>query len=1139
MADIDQLMLTRTDQTNQTTSHVKALSWFSNAALALGGANRSVLLVGVVVAMLGPTAVPLLGAGFLIACLAAPAWTELVLMYPEKLGGIAACCTQAFRPYSPVIAALSGVCYWWGSVLVGGFASLVVAESIASVMPHLVSTHLLALSLIVIFACINSLGIKTTARVVTGIAVSAAVVTFCASMLAYFFHVQYTPTSVRDPVTVAFGGVFGRISSVMACVYIVGAGSSGFETSLCFAGETIDQTRNVLRSVKLSALVAAFYFLVFPSIWLYVSRFDHINVNSQVQVAPQALSGVFPVIRSIVMAVVAFNLVLTAVQPLSGASRTLYQLSIDGLVPRFLAKYSSAGCPTNAMIVTAFATAAFATIGTPVFLLAAFNFAYLIGISLPCIAVCLLRNNEPNKDRPFRCSNAMVGGGLIAASYWGISAVLGLQAFGMPTVVLAIVVVYSAIALFEVRRWMDKSSGDGVNAWSLHTKMTAAMTCVLVFDGVGYAIAVNSGRQMGPQLVAVLEDAFVFVTMVSIAIGTVLPGMIAYAAEGIALAASNLATVALPSFSRAMMALGKGDLENAHVDVQIDEINVRSNDEVGEMATSFNLMQREILRAAVGLNAARGGLKDARDGLLAANTTLEQNVCDLREAEERYRSIYKNTAEGIFQTTIDGRYINANPALARIYGFASPEELCTSIQDLEYDLYVNADTRQRFFEFMHNSDRVVDFEAEVRRADGVIIWISENCHAVRAEDGRLIYYEGTVEDITQRKRLEEERETLLEHTRQLLAEAVEQADRDPLTGLLNHRAFQRRFDEEVDRVLRSGGSLSVALIDLDNFKFFNDSYGHSTGDDVIKQIAYCLSSRSRSYDVIARFGGDEFAVLLPDNRAEDPNDVKNGLNRRLSNVSFTPDGAKSSVPINISIGVAVYPGDGATRTDILQIADERLRRAKVSGDSDNTAAALCEMLCRTTGGFSMLNALVTAVDTKDRYTRRHSEDVLEYSVAIAHELGFDDAAIHNLMVSSLLHDVGKIGIPDHILRKPGNLSSEEYECVKQHPVMGAIMVGAVDGFSATLDAIRHHHERWDGRGYPDNLQQDTIPLAARLMAVADSYSAMTMDRPYRKGLIPERALAIVRSGAGSQWDPNCVSAFVSAMAKRGIAIIRE
>ncbi len=185
-------------------------------------------------------------------------------------------------------------------------------------------------------------------------------------------------------------------------------------------------------------------------------------------------------------------------------------------------------------------------------------------------------------------------------------------------------------------------------------------------------------------------------------------------------------------------------------------------------------------------------------------------------------------------------------------------------------------------------------------------------------------------------------------------------------------------------------------------------------------------------------------------------------------------------------------------------------------------------LCCSIANFSMLNALVTAVDTKDRYTRRHSEDVMAYSDQLAKALGLEEMLQYQIMLAALLHDVGKIGVPNYILRKPGRLTEEEYRAIKQHPMMGAIIVSAVPGLEDILDAVRHHHERWDGQGYPFGLQGEDIPLMARLLAVADAYSALTTDRPYRKGMDPERALLLLEAGAGTQWDPACVHAFIRA-----------
>jgi len=375
----------------------------------------------------------------------------------------------------------------------------------------------------------------------------------------------------------------------------------------------------------------------------------------------------------------------------------------------------------------------------------------------------------------------------------------------------------------------------------------------------------------------------------------------------------------------------------------------------------------------------------------------------------------------------------------------------------------------------------------------------------------------------------EAKQELLTQKESLLAEAIERADRDPLTSLLNHRAFHKGLELEVERAQRTGTRVAIAVIDLDNFKFFNDAYGHLVGDEVLKQVARALPKASRSYDTLARYGGDEFALLLPGIGEESVSEISARLNASFEHLEYCPLNDGSPIPLTLSVGVAIFPDDGPGRLEALETADARLMQVKTGGiSSGELTERLRSRLSCSMANFSMLNALVTAVDTKDRYTRRHSEDVMTYSYQIARELGLDDAAQNLVLMAALLHDVGKIGVPNYILRKPGTLTEEEYRAIKQHPMMGAVIVGAVDGLEDTLDAIRHHHERWDGKGYPYGLIGTDTPLLARLMAVADAFSALTTDRPYRKGMNAERALVILEAGSGTQWDPACVQAFEKA-----------
>jgi HD-GYP domain-containing protein (c-di-GMP phosphodiesterase class II) len=240
--------------------------------------------------------------------------------------------------------------------------------------------------------------------------------------------------------------------------------------------------------------------------------------------------------------------------------------------------------------------------------------------------------------------------------------------------------------------------------------------------------------------------------------------------------------------------------------------------------------------------------------------------------------------------------------------------------------------------------------------------------------------------------------------------------------------------------------------------------------------------------------------------------------------------ASERLPVTVSVGIASYPEHAASATSLLSTVTTVLEEAKASGgDTVRVASNVPTDELSATSTFNVLEGLILAVDTKDRYTKRHSEDVARYATFLAGRIGLEADVLRTIQTAGLLHDVGKIGIPDHILRKPSSLTAAEYDIVKQHVALGDMIVRDLPDLDQVRAGIRHHHERWDGDGYLDRLEGESIPLIARILAVADAFSAMTTTRPYRKALDLREALKRLEDAAGTQLEERLVVAFVEGM----------
>ena len=602
--------------------HPRTLGWLTTTAMAMGGSNQSLFLIAALfigqdpIPGQGSAAVPLLILGLLLSWAAAPGWVELILMYPKRVGGIAATCAEAFKPYSPVLANLTGVCYWWGWVPTCGLTALLSAAAIHDWLGVSLDAKWIALSIVCIFTVVNLCGVRWTGRFALPFAFTSASLAFISFMAPVLTGKVDWHQATTFHLTLPFPGWFGALSSAMAGLYLVGFAAPAFEAATCHVGETINPEKNVPRAVLASGLMASVYFVILPLVWLGALGPEALG-KDLIQVLGPTFAPVFGSgAKAAALGFMTFNMFHGTLQPLAGASRTLSQLAEDGLAPEFLAWRSRTDAPWVATLLTAGFSIWFMWIGDPIWLVASANFTYLIGIGMPNVAVWLLRKNEPDLPRPYRAPKGLVLLGVGAAIIWAITAIFGFQQFGLSTVLIGLTFAYSGAALYAWRRYSDrrKMGLPGI-ARTLHIKLTGAMLLVLFLDGAGYLIAFNAIPKQDTGLLTLLADIFVAVAKLTITVGMVLPGMIAHSAVQVAKAADRLVSGTITDFSRAMQALGKGDLKAAHARVDYQPVGVHSKDELGEMADSFNKLQFEIARSAEGLGGAREGLSQARQDL--------------------------------------------------------------------------------------------------------------------------------------------------------------------------------------------------------------------------------------------------------------------------------------------------------------------------------------------------------------------------------------------------------------------------------------------------------------------------------------------------------------------------------------------
>jgi diguanylate cyclase (GGDEF)-like protein/PAS domain S-box-containing protein len=493
----------------------------------------------------------------------------------------------------------------------------------------------------------------------------------------------------------------------------------------------------------------------------------------------------------------------------------------------------------------------------------------------------------------------------------------------------------------------------------------------------------------------------------------------------------------------------------------------------------------------VGLQKRRDEIGELARGYQQISRSLNRTITELEASEQRFRMITENMVDLVSLTDLNGYMQYVSPSHESITGWKVRHIVGRCVFDSMHP--DDVETARRLYDNIVRSKRPGTGIYRIMRADGEYRWLETVGKPLLDARGKVVSMIAASRDIHERRQSEEQIRYMIEH--------------DTLTGLYNRRYFENQMQLLDEQLLVP---VSLIICDIDGLKFVNDTLGHQAGDELLLTAAEIVSNAAPEESVVARIGGDELGILLPNYSAEPANYIADNIRKAIANHN-----ASNSNILSMSIGTAGRDTPDLSMAFVFKEANQQMDREKLLHNQSARSA--------------VVDVVMSALEARDFVTEGHTDRLQDLSTAIARKLDWSESRINALTLFARFHDIGKVGVPDAILFKEGRLTPEEYEEMKKHSEIGFRIAQSSPDLVHIADFILKHHEWWDGGGYPLGLKGEDIPLECRIVAVADAYDAMNSDRPYRQALQHDEIIRELREGSGSQFDPTIIKIFLQIL----------